>query len=63
VAQSWDVVKEDVEPALSWSPSMIVSKENLCILSLHYCAIKDVLKRHLVMLKNTDWLIECNIIS
>jgi len=46
VARSWDVVKEDVEPAQSWSPSMIVSKENLCILSLQYCVIKDTLKRY-----------------
>jgi hypothetical protein len=54
VAQSWVVAKEDVEPAQLWSPSMIVSKENLCILLLHYCVIKDVLKRLLVIFRNTD---------
>lgn len=60
MAQSWAAAKEDVEPALSWSPSMIVSEENLCILSLHDCVIKEVLKRFVVMFGSTDWLTECN---
>ena len=56
-------MKEDVEPAQLWSPNMIVSEENLCILSLHDSVIKDVLRRLLVIFDSTHWCIECNAIS